>query len=164
MAARRKRSKTSLYVVLAVIVVVLLVLYFFIKSNSVNLKTGITPVPTTKPATSQNVITQSQVGARNGPISRNLLSVKSGPKTGEVTLSWTRYYSDDGNYSIVYRINPGKYVFSALNAGSSSSKSNTYSYVIGSLKPGTKYYFALEIPQTNSKGAYVSPEISVVAP
>jgi hypothetical protein len=157
--AAHKKSKSSLYLLVLLVLVAVLIIVFYAKSN---LGGTSSPTPTAKPATSENVATP--VSAISGPIGRNLLSIKSGPKTGEVMLSWTRYYSDYGTYSIVYRIDPGKYEFSVLNAGSSSSKSNTYSYVVGSLKPGTKYYFAIEILQTNSKSVYVTPEVSIVAP
>jgi hypothetical protein len=156
--AARKKSKSSLYLyILLAVLAVLLIVYVAMS------KTGgfgkVTPTPSPKP-TAVTV----PVGAVSGSIGRNLLTATSGPKSGEVTLSWTRYYSDHGMYSILYRVNPGKYAYGVLNAVNSVSTSNTFSYVVSSLKPGTKYYFALEIPQTNSKVVYVTPEVSVVAP
>jgi hypothetical protein len=158
MAARTKKSKNSLILLLSVLALVIVaVLFLVLRSSKANTTTkNNVAKETAKPVVSQNV--------GSGPVNRNLLSVKSGPKKGEVTLSWTRYYSDYGKYGIVYRNAPGKYTYGVLNAGNSSSQSNTYTYVVGSLKSGTKYYFAIQVQQTNSKNTYVSPEVSVVAP
>lgn len=164
MAAQSKKSKNSLILLLSVLALVIVaVLFLVLRSSKANTTTkNSVAKETAKPVVQQKPVTSQTVSSE--PVNRNLLSVKSGPKKGEVTLSWTRYYSDYGKYGIVYRNAPGKYMYGVLNAGSSSSQSNTYSYTIGALKSGTKYYFAIEISQTNSKKAYVSPEVSIVAP
>lgn len=98
-----------------------------------------------------------------GPVGRNLLSAKPGPKTGQVTLGWTRYYPDTEKYHIVYGLVPGKYIFGALNAIDTTPQDSNYSYVVGALSSGTRYYFALE-PQRNGIPIYTTAEVSVVAP
>jgi len=103
------------------------------------------------------------VAVTAGPVGRNLLNVKAGPKTGQVTLNWTRFYADTEKYNIVYGLKPGSYSYGLLNAIDTTPQDNLYSYVIGSLNSGTRYYFAL-IPQRSGTGTYVTSEVSVVAP
>lgn len=98
-----------------------------------------------------------------GPVGRNLLTVKQGPKKGEVTLSWVRYFPDTEKYHIVYGIVPGKYIYGLLNAIDTTPQDNNYSHVIGSLSSGTRYYFALE-PQRSGQAIYATTEVSIVAP
>jgi hypothetical protein len=98
-----------------------------------------------------------------GPVGRNLLTVKAGPKKGQATLSWTRFYKDTEKYNVVYGTKPGVYSYGLLNAIDTTPQDNQYLYVIGSLSSGTRYYFAL-IPQRSGTGTYVTSEVSVVAP
>lgn len=97
-----------------------------------------------------------------GPIGRNKLWAKAGPKSGQVTLNWTRYFPDTEKYHIVYGLWSGKYVYGVLNAKDTTPQDDNYSYTVGYLKPGTRYYFAL-VPQRNGTATYVTPEVSVVA-
>ncbi|HKB88634.1 MAG TPA: fibronectin type III domain-containing protein [Patescibacteria group bacterium] len=98
-----------------------------------------------------------------GPVGRNQLTAKAGPKKGQVTLSWVRYYPDTEKYSVVYGLMPGKYAFGVLNAVNTMPQTSNYSYTVGSLNSGTRYYFALE-PQRNGTAIYATSEVSVVAP
>lgn len=98
----------------------------------------------------------------SGPVGRNLLWAKAGPKSGQVTLNWTRYFPDTEKYHVVYGTWPGKYAYGVLNAVDATPQDNNYTYTIGSLKPGVRYYFAL-VPQRNGTGTYVTPEVSVVS-
>lgn len=98
-----------------------------------------------------------------GPVGRNLLVAKPGPKKGQVTLSWTRYYPDTEKYGVVYGLLPGKYVYGVLNAVATVAQVSNYSYTVGSLSSGKRYYFALE-PQRSGTGIYITSEVSVVAP
>lgn len=98
-----------------------------------------------------------------GPVGRNMLVGKPGPKSGQVTLSWVRFFPDTEKYSIVYGILPGVYTFGYLNAIDTTPQDNNYSFVISSLTPGKRYYFALD-PQRSGTGIYITAEISVVAP
>ncbi len=164
MAAQSTKSKNSSLLSLAIVAVLVVGgSFLFLNSKNSNVagpSASPTPKASAKPvASTQNTVSQSTVSS---PVGRNLLSVKPGPKSGQATLSWTRYYSDYGKYSLVYGVTPGKYVYSVLNAGNSSSVSSTYSYTVGSLKSGTRYYFALQT-QNNTKKTYISPEVSIVA-
>jgi hypothetical protein len=107
--------------------------------------------------------TPVSVAVTAGPVGRNLLTAKAGPKKGQVTLSWTRYYPDTEKYSIVYGLSPGVYAYGMLNAIDTTPQDNQYSYVIGALNSGKRYYFAL-IPQRSGAGTYVTSEVSIVAP
>ena len=98
-----------------------------------------------------------------GPVGRNLLTVKPGPKSGQVTLNWTRYFPDTEKYHIVYGVVPGKYAYGVLNAIDTTPQDSNYSYVVGALNSGTRYYFALE-PQRNGVPIYSTAEVSAVAP
>lgn len=98
-----------------------------------------------------------------GPIGRNLLAAKPGPGKGQVTLNWVRFFSDTEKYSIVYGTVPGVYSFGLLNAVDTTPQDNNYTYVIGALTSGTRYYFALD-PQRNGTGIYITSEVSAVAP
>jgi len=97
-----------------------------------------------------------------GPVGRNILWAKAGPLSGQVTLNWTRYFPDTETYHIVYGRWPGKYIYGVLNARDTTPQDNNYSFTIGSLSPGARYYFAL-VPQRSGTGIYVSPEVSVVS-
>jgi len=103
------------------------------------------------------------VAVTAGPVGRNLLTAKVGPKKGQVTLNWTRYYPDTEKYNVVYGLKPGVYSYGLLNAIDTTPQDSNYSYVIGALNSGTRYYFAL-IPQRSGNGTYVTSEVSVVAP
>ncbi len=98
-----------------------------------------------------------------GPIGRNQLVVKAGPKKGQVSLNWIRFFPDTEKYNVVYGIKPGVYSYGLLNAVDTTPQDNQYSYIISSLQSGTRYYFAL-IPQRSGNGTYVTSEVSIVAP
>lgn len=103
------------------------------------------------------------VAVTSGPVGRNLLIGKPGPKKGEVTLNWTRFFPDTEKYHVVYGTTPGKYSYGLLNAVDTTPQDNNYSATIGSLSSGQRYYFALE-PQRGGTAIYISSEVSVVAP
>ncbi len=98
-----------------------------------------------------------------GPVGRNMLVAKAGPKKGQVTLNWVRFFPDTERYSIVYGTAPGVYSYGFLNAIDTTPQDNNYSFVINNLTSGTRYYFALD-PQRNGTGIYVTSEVSTVAP
>jgi len=98
-----------------------------------------------------------------GPVGRNMLVAKAGPKKGQVTLNWSRFFPDTEKYSIVYGTMPGVYSYGFLNAIDTTPQDNNYSFVISNLNSGTRYYFALD-PQRNGTGIYISSEVSTVAP
>jgi hypothetical protein len=98
-----------------------------------------------------------------GPVGRNQLVAKPGPKPGQVTLNWTRYFPDTEKYHIIYGITPGKYIYGMLNAIDTTPQDNNYSVVISALNSGTRYYFSIE-PQRNGTAIYAAAEVSQVAP
>lgn len=97
-----------------------------------------------------------------GPIGRNLLKAQTGAKTGQVLLTWKRFFPDTEKYNIVYGTKPGTYSYGVLNAVDTTPQDNDYNYMVGGLKAGTRYYFAL-IPQRNGQGIYTTSEVSFVA-
>lgn len=97
-----------------------------------------------------------------GPVGRNLLWAKAGPLSGQITLNWTRYFPDTEKYHIVYGLRPGKYIYGVLNAKDTTPQDNNYTFTIGSLSPGARYYFAL-VPQRSGTGIYVTSEVSAVS-
>ncbi len=98
-----------------------------------------------------------------GPVGRNLLQAKPGPKQGQVTLNWVRFFPDTEKYSIVYGLAPGVFSYGFLNAIDTTPQDNNYSFVISALTSGKRYYFALN-PQRNGTGIYITSEVSAVAP
>lgn len=105
------------------------------------------------------------VAGTAGPIGRNGLTAKSGPKAGQISLTWNKVFEDTQGYSIVYGTTPGKYVYGAVNAVTVNSSTDThFSFTVGSLKSGQKYYLAL-IPNRSSFGGgiYTTAEVSATA-
>lgn len=99
----------------------------------------------------------------NGPVGRNSMIAKTGSKVGTVDLSWKRFFNDTQLYNIVYGEKPGQFIYGVLNAIDTTPKDpGNYTYTIGGLVSGKRYYFAL-VPQRNGQGIYVSTEISAVA-
>lgn len=98
-----------------------------------------------------------------GPYGRNLLSAVAGPQTGQVTLKWQRFFPDTQLYNIVYGVKPGNYIYGVVNARDATNPNDSnFEFVVGSLQPGQRYYFAL-IPQVNGQGVYITAEVSQVA-
>jgi hypothetical protein len=99
----------------------------------------------------------------SGPYGRNLLSAVSGPNKGQVTLNWKRFHPDTDAYTIVYGPKPGMYLWGVVNAKDASNPNDSdFSFNIGNLNPGGRYYFAI-IPQVQGSGRYISAEVSQVA-
>ncbi|MBI3379984.1 hypothetical protein HY029_04470 [Candidatus Gottesmanbacteria bacterium] len=91
----------------------------------------------------------------SGPAGKFMLRAASGPKMGQVTLSWGDADSAD-NYHVIYGTDPNNMKYGALNIGTS------HLYTIGKLNPGTKYYFAL-VPVMNNMALYTSEWVSAWA-
>lgn len=97
-----------------------------------------------------------------GPVGRNVLRAKPGPKKGEVTLKWTRFFPDTELYNIVYGTKPGQYQYGVLDAKDTTPQDNDYDFTVGGLASGKRYYFALA-PQRSGQAMYVTSEVSAVA-
>lgn len=100
-----------------------------------------------------------------GPIGRNNLIAKPGSKKGTVNLAWKRFFNDTQLYNIVYGFQPGNYIYGVLNAiDTTPSDLGTYTYTVGALQSGRRYYFAL-VPSRPSFGGgiYVTSEVSTLA-
>ena len=162
MVARKKNSKTLLYIVLIFVALVLALVIFGQKGKNTNVSDKSTPSPIATTIKPVAATTPTQTVVSSGPVGSNFLTAKAGPKSGQVTLSWVKATTDTDKYSIVYRVNPGKYAYGAVNAVTVRSGVSNYSYVVGSLIPGTKYYFAI-VPQKSGRSVAISPEVSVVA-
>ena len=97
-----------------------------------------------------------------GPYGGRQLTADSGPASGQVTLKWLSILANTSNFSIVYGTQPGVYVYGALNVSPRATLGSWESYTIGSLTPGTRYYFAV-VPMQNGSGIYYTGEVSQVA-
>ncbi len=98
-----------------------------------------------------------------GPIGRNLLTAKTGSKKGTVDLAWKRFFNDTQLFNIVYGVVPGQYIYGVLGARDSTPQDlGTYTFTVGALQSGKRYYFAL-VPQRSDTGQYVTPWVSAVA-
>ncbi|HSW90037.1 MAG TPA: hypothetical protein VLH19_04155 [Patescibacteria group bacterium] len=98
-----------------------------------------------------------------GPVGRNLLRGTPGPMSGEITLNWKRFYPDTEAYSIVYGLQPGVYIYGAIDAVTTQPQTNNYSFTIRGLRSGTRYYAALQPRRSGGNRTYVTSEVSVVA-
>ncbi len=99
-----------------------------------------------------------------GPYGRNLLTAVKGSVKGQVTLNWKRFLPDTDSYNLVYGLKPGVYIYGVTNAKDASNPGdNDFTFNVGSLQSGVRYYFAL-IPQVQSQARYIGAEVSQVAP
>lgn len=87
-----------------------------------------------KPVT--QVGSPSQPVVSSGPIGKTKLSATSGPRVGEVTLTWQNV-DNAQDYHLVYGHSAGKYQYGALNIG------RVNKFIVGKLTPGATYYFAI---------------------
>jgi len=87
-----------------------------------------------------------------GPVGKQMLKAVSGPRAGEVTLSWQPADSAD-NYHLVYGRQLGKFEYGALNLG------NIASFTVGHLTPGATYYFAL-VPLVGGRPLYTTSAVA----
>ena len=87
-----------------------------------------------KPVT--QVGSPSQPVVSSGPIGKTKLSATSGPRVGEVTLTWQNV-DNAQDYHLVYGHSAGKYQYGALNIG------RVNKFIVGKLTPGAVYYFAI---------------------
>jgi len=97
-----------------------------------------------------------------GPIGRNSLIAKSGPKKGQVTIKWNRFFANTESYSVVYGEKPGQYIYGALDVRDATPGDNTFDFTIDKLQSGKRYYFAL-VPKVSGEAVYVTSEVSTVA-
>lgn len=100
------------------------------------------------PVSTKQVVTGSVVG-------KQWLKAISGPKAGEVTLSW-RHADSAENYHLVYGTAPGKYQYGALNIGLVNKMT------VRSLVPGKTYYFAL-VPLVANVPLYTTGSVAAQA-
>lgn len=98
---------------------------------------------------------QTVQAADGGPAGKFMLKAVSGPKMGEVTLTWIDADSAD-NYHLVYGTDSKKMQYGALNIGTNNV------YTVGMLNPGAKYYFAL-VPVMDNKALYTSEWVSAAS-
>lgn len=98
----------------------------------------------------------------SGPVGRNSTVAVKGPKSGEVTLSWKRYFPDSDGWHVVYGTKPGVWSYGALNAVKATSAVSDYSYTVKGLSSGVRYYFAI-VPVRGGNAQYISSEVSQVA-
>lgn len=101
------------------------------------------------------LVPASVSAAESGPVGKLMFRAASGPKAGEVTLTWVDGDSAD-QYHLVYGTSSKNMQYGALNIGMNNV------YTVGKLTPGTKYYFAL-VPVMNNMAMYTSEWVAAVA-
>lgn len=132
--------------------------YFLIKGYSQG-----NPLPLVSPEVSEIAASsQTSVLSTAGPFGLRQLTAVSGPASGQVTLKWLSILPDTNNFSVVYGTKPGVYIYGALNIAPGVTPGTMTMYIVGSLNPGTRYYFAV-VPMQNGSGIYYSGEVSQVA-
>lgn len=100
-----------------------------------------------------------------GPVGRNLLTAVAGPKAGQVTLKWKKFYIDTTGYNVSYGDLPGQYIYGATNAVTVTDPNQTdFSFTISALKSGHRYYFAISPIRASIGGSYITAEVSTVTP
>lgn len=83
-----------------------------------------------------------------------LFALGYGKDAGTVTVTW--FDNDSANkYDIVYGLSPGNYIYGFQDMPYSPNLSNTFS--VGSLTPGTTYYFALVAERDSTVVSWSSP-------
>lgn len=97
----------------------------------------------------------SAQAAENSQAEKYRLAIVSGPRAGQVTVSWNDVATVD-NFHIVYGTAPDKMQYGALNIG------KVKNYTVKSLVPGTKYYFAL-VPVFDNMALYTTKSVAGVA-
>lgn len=83
---------------------------------------------------------------------------KSGPKKGQVTLTWNLSTNVD-RYHLVYGLSSGNYQYGARRIGNE----NSWTYTVGSLESGRRYYFKLSTNCGGTPTPSYSKEVSGVA-
>lgn len=118
--------------------------------TSVTSVTPVTPVTMMKPvAPVQTYVPVTAPAA--GPVGKHWLVARSGPKVGEVTLTW-RHMDVADNYHLVYGTEHGKSKYGALNIGWVNS------FTVRNLVPGRTYHFAL-VPVSNGTALYTTDQV-----
>jgi len=118
----------------------------------------VTPVTSAEPVkavTKITPVTTTSAVITAGPAGKHRLVANTGPKSGEVTLTW-RHVDDANNYHLVYGTEPGKYKYGQLNIGWVTS------YTVRRLVAGKAYYFAL-VPVKNDVALYTSDQVMTAA-
>ncbi len=105
----------------------------------------------------------TSVVSTSGPVGRNALVAKAGPASGKVTLYWNEFFADASGWHVVYGTLPGMYQYGVINAVSATPGVLSYSYTVGALVSGQRYYFAIA-PVRNGSAIYITAEVSAVAP
>jgi hypothetical protein len=93
-----------------------------------------TPSPAPQPCNGCSGPPTAPVCTAAKPPAPTLISVVRSGTTAQLTWSAVTPVT---NYAIFYGLEPGKYIYGVPNTG------NVTSYVVGSLQPGVKYYFAV---------------------
>lgn len=131
--------------------------YFLIKGYSQG-----NPLPLVSPEVSEIASSaQKAVVGTAGPYGPRALTAVSGPASGQVALTWRTLNPDTRSFSVVYGVQPGVYIYGALNAVTNTSQGALNSFTVGALNPGQRYYFAV-VPQGGTL-SYSSAEVSQVA-
>lgn len=132
--------------------------YFLIAGYS-----GGTPLPLVSPEVSEIAASSpATVLGTAGPYGSRQLSAVSGPASGQVSLKWLSILPNTSNFSVVYGTQPGNYIYGALNIAPGVTQGSWITYTVGSLNPGTRYYFAV-VPMQSGTGIYYTGEVSQTA-
>lgn len=135
--------------------------YFFAVEG---VRTGNTPVGVDKEVSAVAPSRPTTVVSTSGPVGRNQMQARRGKMSGTVDLSWKRFFSDTRLYNLVYGLQPGQYIYGVLDAVDTTPKDpGNFTYTIGALQPGKRYYFALIPQRADGTAIYVTSEVSAVA-
>lgn len=110
-------------------------------------------VMTEKPVVKTSVPVSTVMSS--GPVGKQMLKAVTGPRIGQVTLSW-RHADTADNYHLVYGTEHGKFQYGALNIGKITS------FTVKYLVPGKTYHFAL-VPVANGQALYTTDQVMVPA-
>ena len=106
--------------------------------------------------------TSSTVIGTAGPYGQRHLSAIAGPGSGQITLKWQSVLEKTTNFSIVYGVQPGVYIYGALNIAPNATQYSWQTYTVSALAPGQRYYFAV-VPMQSGEGILSSAEVSLIA-
>jgi hypothetical protein len=96
--------------------------------------------------------------ADGAPGSTPELVSASASGTNQIILTWTDASDPVSSYLLAFGLSPSQYIYGNPNMGGQG----TTSYTVGSLNPGTTYYFAIKAVNGCNSGSF-SNEVSAVA-
>ena len=119
--------------------------------------TSVSPEVSEVAATTPRTVIESA-----GPFGNRALVAVTDPAKGQVKLTWKSILAATDGFSVAYGTKPGVYQYGALNVVNGATLGGSYTFTVGALSPGQRYYFAV-IPMQGGQALYSSGEVSQVA-